>query len=193
MTIKIIKHLIVFTIMTFLFFAGCVSQEEPLDSSEPLTSGIDFIPIDQPLTDFTAWDLEGNEVQLADYKGDVIFLYFWATWCGPCRASIPTIQEFYEEHKDSGVVVLAVSSTQVELRGGTDPEQAEQQVEAFAEEKGITFPILLDRYSEGWQIYQQRGIPANYVIDEDGIVRFFRPGPYESKQQMIDFLTLARN
>ncbi len=51
--------------------------------------------------------------------------------------------------------------------------------------------MILDRYSKGWQIYQQRGIPANYVIDREGVVRFFRPGSYLDKQQMVEFLKLA--
>jgi cytochrome c-type biogenesis protein len=207
------KKLIVILLFIVLL-SGCTVRNEPREaknvqdgvSAQPnasaaqndsqaeqiaLTEGIDYIKIDQPAEDFTAWDFEGNEVQLSDYKGNVVFLYFWATWCGPCREKMPMIQEFYEDHKNQGVVVLAISSTVVELRGGNDANIAKDQVKRFIEDNGFTFPVLLDRYSEGWEIYQQRGIPANYVIDREGIVRFFRPGSYLDKQQMIEFLRLA--
>ena len=165
-------------------------QDDPQRDQSALIEGFDYIKIDQPAEDFTAWDFEGNEVQLSDYKGKIVFLYFWATWCGPCREKMPIIQEFYEEHKDQGVVVLAVSSTEVEMRGRKDADAAQDQVKRFIEENGFTFPVFLDRYSEGWKIYQQRGIPVNYVIDREGIVRFLRPGPYTDKQQMVEFLRL---
>jgi len=104
---------------------------------------------------------------------------------------LPAIQEFYEQHKDDGVVVLALSSTVVELRGGQDFEAAKRQVHQFIEENGYTFPVLFDRHNDAWSIYQQRGIPVNYVIDREGVVRFLRLGSYADKQQMIEFLRLA--
>lgn len=185
------KLLIVVSLFIVLFLSGCAEQNNQQPDQTALVEGIDYIKIDQPAENFTAWDFEGNEAQLSDFKGNVVFLYFWATWCGPCREKMPMIQEFYEEHKSQGVVVLAVSSTVVELRGGSDPNTAKDQVKRFVEENGFTFPVLLDRYSEGWKIYQQRGIPANYVIDKEGVVRFFRPGSYLDKQQMVEFLRLA--
>jgi len=209
------KILIIVSLSIMLFLSGCTARIEPQGDQDTnvqpdenavkdelqedqaaLVEGIDYVKIDQPAEDFTAWDFEGNEVQLSDYEGNVVFLYFWATWCGPCREKMPIIQEFYEEHKDQGVVVLAVSSTVVEMRGGNDADAAEaaqDQVKRFIEENGFTFPVLLDRHSEGWDIYQQRGIPANYVIDREGVVRFFRPGSYLDKQQMIEFLRLIED
>lgn len=186
----IMKILVVLSLSIVLFLSGCAAQDEPQGDQTALVEGIDYVKMDQPAEDFTAWDFEGNEVQLSDYKGNIVFLYFWATWCGPCREKMPMIQEFYEEHKDQGVVVLAVSSTVVETRGGDDADSAQDQVKRFIDENGFTFPVILDRYSEGWKIYQQRGIPANYVIDREGAVRFFRPGSYLDKQQMVEFLRL---
>jgi len=180
-----------FLLLMVLVLSGCAAENEQQTDQPALTEGVDYITVDQMAQDFTAWDLEGNEIRLSDYKGNVVFLYFWATWCGPCREKMPTIQEFYEENKSKGVVVLAVSSTVVEMRGGSDENAAENQVRRFIDENGFTFPVILDRYSEGWQIYQQRGIPANYVIDTEGIVRFFRPGSYLNKRQMVEFLRLT--
>jgi len=209
------KILIIVSLSIMLFLSGCTARIEPQGDQDTnvqpdenvvkdelqkdqaaLVEGIDYVKIDQPAEDFTAWDFEGNEVQLSDYEGNVVFLYFWATWCGPCREKMPIIQEFYEEHKDQGVVVLAVSSTVVEMRGRNDADAAkaaQDQVKRFIEENGFTFPVILDRHSEGWDIYQQRGIPANYVIDREGVVRFFRPGSYLDKQQMIEFLRLIED
>lgn len=179
------------TMLVVFLIAGCARQDATQQNQNGLTESLDYVKIDEPAENFIAWDFEGNEVQLSDFKGDVVFLYFWATWCGPCREKMPMIQEFYEEYKDQGVVVLAVSSTTVELRGGSDADAARNQVKGFIDEKGYTFPVVLDRYNEGWEIYQQRGIPANYVINREGRVMFFRPGSYKDKQQMVEFLKMA--
>jgi len=94
------------------------------------------------------------------------------------------MEEFYEEYKDEDVVVLAVSSTSVELRGGTDDKAAEKKVRSFIQEHGYTFPVLLDRDDEAWKIYYRSVVPANYIIDKEGIVRYFKMGAFSGKQEM---------
>lgn len=148
--------------------------------------------MDIPIEDFELEDLNGNKIKLSDYKGKIVLLNFWGTWCPPCREEMPYFQEIYEEYKDDDVVVLTVNSTSVELRGGTDSEQAEKNARKFMEDNGYTFPVLLDKDDEVWAIYQQRGIPANYVIDKEGIVRYAFAGAYPSKEQIIQYIENIR-
>jgi peroxiredoxin len=147
-----------------------------------------YAVIDQPVVDFELEDLEGNKVSLSDLEGKIIFLNFWATWCPPCRDEMPHMQVFHEKYKDEGVVILGVSPNQVENRGGNDAEKAEKKVREFIAENGFTFPILLDRDDSVWEIYQQRGIPANYMIDKSGTVKYLKPGAFSSLEEMEAFL-----
>lgn len=140
--------------------------------------------MDIPMEDFESVDLDGNTIKLSDYKGKIILLNFWATWCPPCREEMPMMQEVYEKYKDQDVVILTVNPTSVELRGGTDSKKAENQVRKFIKDSGFTFPVLLDKEDKAWDIYQQRGIPVNYVIDKQGIVRYGFSGAFQSKEQI---------
>lgn len=209
-TIKILSLFVAF----LLFVSGCTTsketpQERPQDQvNEPQNGDTDkpsqdkgdsqnsaspqdilkgkyyFVEINKPMEDFEAEDLNGNKIKLSDYKGKIIFLNFWATWCPPCRAEMPHMEEFYAKYKDEDIVILAVNSTSVELKGGTDDKAAEKKVRNFIEEYGYTFPILLDRNDEGWKIYYQAGVPTNYIIDKEGIVRYLKVGAFSSQKEM---------
>jgi len=136
--------------------------------------------------------LQGNKVRLSDFKGKIVFLNFWATWCPPCREEMPFMQELYEKYKDKDIVVLAVNPNQVENRGVDDSEKAEQKVREFIKENGYTFPILLDRDDSAWAVYQQRGIPANYVIDKEGVIKYLKPGAFTGLEEMEAFAEAIR-
>ena len=107
--------------------------------------------------DFTLQDLSGKDVKLSDMKGKVVVLEFWATWCPPCRASIPGIEKIYESYKDKGVVVLAVSMDD----GGWDA------VQSFVKEYGIKYTVLKGS-DDVAQKYQVRSIPMLLVLDKEG-------------------------
>lgn len=143
-----------------------------------------FLEINKPMHDFEAEDLNGNKIKLSDYKGKIVFLNFWATWCPPCRAEMPHMEEFYAKYKDQDIVILAVNSTSVELKGGTDDKAAEKKVRDFIQQYGYTFPILLDRNNEAWKIYYQSGVPTNYIIDKEGIVRYLKIGAFSGQEEM---------
>lgn len=140
--------------------------------------------MDIPMEDFEAVDLSGDSVKLSDYKGKIIFLNFWATWCPPCREEMPVMQQIYEDYKDEDVVILAVNPTIVELQGGRDSDRAQKKVKEFLADKDYTFPIFFDEENKAWSIYQQRGIPVNYIIDKQGIVRYGFSGAFQNREQM---------
>ncbi len=196
--VYIIRRIALLLVAVLLVIAatGCALQgtrqelpdniEDPEEILAPYKNG--YAVIDQASEDFELLDLEGNLVKLSDLKGKIVFLNFWATWCPPCRDEMPHMQTFYERYKDQDVEILAVAPTSVENRGTGNSDKAERQVRAFIEEYGFTFPVLLDKEDEAWAVYQQRGIPANYVIDAKGIVRYLKPGSFLSVEEMEAFL-----
>ena len=108
--------------------------------------------------DFTLKDLDNKEVTLSDYKGKVVFIDFWATWCPPCRMSIPAVEELYEKFKDEDVVVFGINME-------SDPDK----VRSFAEENDMQYKILMRDQKVG-RYYGVRGIPAFYIINQEGKV-----------------------
>ena len=99
---------------------------------------------------------------LADYRGQVVLLNVWATWCGPCREEMPSIEALHRRYGPRGLKVVAVS---------IDDPGAEEAIRAFAHEYGLTFDILYDASGEIQRIYQTTGVPETFVIGRDGIIR----------------------
>ncbi len=118
--------------------------------------------------EFELTDQFGNTHTLDDYKGKVIFLNFWATWCGPCRNEMPEIQKLYEEYQaqgdDAEVVILGVAAP------GMGQEGSEEEITAFMEENGYTYPVLMDRTGEMFSFYGISAFPTTFMIDRDGNV-----------------------
>lgn len=122
-----------------------------------------------PAPDFTLPDLSGRRHTLSQYRGKVIFLNLWATWCPPCREEMPGMQKLYRELAGSDFVMLAVSE---------DADGA-AAVEPFVRELGLTFPVLLDPVGNLPHRLGITGYPETFVIDRHGnIVRHF-VGPYD--------------
>ena len=116
---------------------------------------------------FTLKDQYGKTHTLADYKGKVIFLNFWATWCPPCRAEMPDIQKLYERSTQEGenaVVVLGVAAPKL----GSEKDQA--GIKAFMDKNGYTYPVLMDKGGKLFEAYGIRAIPTTYLIDRNGNV-----------------------
>ncbi len=109
--------------------------------------------------DFTVQDLDGNEVSLSDYRGNLVFLNFWATWCPPCRAEMPSMQKLSERLSDQKFVILAV-----------DLQEPEMTVRQFIEDNRLTFSVLLDGEGQVGGMYAVRSIPTTYLIDRNGML-----------------------
>lgn len=108
-------------------------------------------------TDFKLKDLSGKEVSLSDFKGKKVFLNFFATWCPPCRAEMPEMEEFYQETKNSDLVMLTVNL-------GED----KATVQKFISSNKFNFPVLLDADTAVATKYQIASIPTSYFIDREG-------------------------
>lgn len=130
--------------------------------------------------DFTLTTLDGREVSLSDFKGQKVILNFWATWCPPCKAEMPHMQEYYEQyHEKANVEMLAVNLTTI--------DNGKEAIEKFAGEYGLTFPIPLDEDGVQGTVYQAQTIPTSYMIDTDGIIRHKILGPM-NKEMMIQLV-----
>jgi peroxiredoxin len=108
--------------------------------------------------DFTLPDLQGNAVSLSNLRGKVVLLNFWATWCYPCRIEMPSMQALYQDYRDQGFTILAISS---DVKG-------EDVVAPFVAEYGLTFPVLLDPGNVVGTRLRVPGIPMSYLLDKHG-------------------------
>ncbi|MGH7231815.1 MAG: TlpA family protein disulfide reductase [Nitrospiraceae bacterium] len=128
---------------------------------EPLTVG-------KAAPDFSLPDLNDKTVRLSDYRGKVVFLNFWATWCKPCREEMPSMEVLYKNFEARGFVVLAVSIDRVTTKKDIPP---------FVNGMSLTFPVLVDSWGQTDKRYKLMGVPETYIIDQEGILRDKVIGP----------------
>jgi peroxiredoxin len=112
--------------------------------------------------DFTLKALDGQTTSLSAQRGKVVVITLWASWCGPCRAEMPAIQKVYASEWDHGLTVLAVN--------GTFQDSA-SNASAFAQQYGLSFPILLDTDGRVSRMYLLSALPSTYIVDRRGIIR----------------------
>lgn len=127
--------------------------------------------VDRPLPEFNLPDLNGRAVRLSDYAGQPVLINFWASWCPPCRAEMPDLEALYTEHQAEGLVILAVNSG-----------ESQSIAAAYAEEYGLSFPVLLDEnaaLSDQWMI---NNLPATILVGRDGLVKVIHVGLLRSEQ-----------
>ena len=117
--------------------------------------------VDHVAPDFTLPDLEGNQISLSTYKGRVVLLNFWATWCPPCRLEMPTMEKAYRKYRDKGFEVVAVSVD-------AGPKSS---VKSFLRELGLSFQVLLDPDMETLRAFRGFSLPMTVVIDRQGVIR----------------------
>jgi thiol-disulfide isomerase/thioredoxin len=115
-------------------------------------------------------DVTGSAVSLDMYHGKVVLVNLWATWCPPCKAEMPTLQNFYDEYKDTGFVVIAIDSGEtIDL------------VKSFVGEFGLTFPVWLDEGDVTEKAFGTISLPSSWVIDRAGKVRLSWVGEISSR------------
>ncbi len=129
-----------------------------------------------PAFDFTLMDQYGTEHTLSDYKGKVVFLNFWATWCPPCREEMPDIEALY---KDSGlnqedIIVLGVANP-VSPEHPNNSDVSKEEIIAFMEENNYTFPVVFDETGEVLSNYYISAFPTSFFIDAEGNIFGYAP------------------
>lgn len=111
---------------------------------------------------FALSDLSGKMVSLQDLRGKVVLLNFWATWCGPCKREIPSLERLYQKRRDKGFVILAVNTERTSA----------STVSSFTEKYGMSFPILLNPQADVANNYWIRAIPTSFLLDKKGVIRW---------------------
>ncbi len=158
------RRAIVATVLLMLLFVGGLA-----------VSAVQAEELKGPAPDFTLKNRAGGNVRLADLRGDVVMINFWASWCGPCRQEMPLIEDIYNRYKDLGFTVLGVNVD-------NDPKLADK----LLKDVPVSFPVLLDSENRLSEIYKVDAMPSTVMVDRNGNMRFlhrgYKPG-YEAKYE----------
>jgi peroxiredoxin len=111
----------------------------------------------KPAQGFTLPNLDGQQVSLQQYRGQVVFLNFWATWCIPCREEMPAMEQLHQMFQQQGLIILAV-----------DLKESPDKVKAFFDQYQLSYTALLDGSGSVFRDYQVMGLPTTYLIGRDG-------------------------
>jgi len=134
--------------------------------------------VNKPAPDFALPGLDGKDVRLSDYRGKVVLVNFWGTWCEPCKDETPALQAIHQRLGDQGLVIIGVDLRNQE-RSGPD---GVADVRAFTERYGVTYPIALDVAGEMARAFQIYPIPTSFFIDPSGKIRYVRAGPIAAQE-----------
>lgn len=147
--------------------------QEPSDTTDPNEETVDSIDA----IDFKLNDLTGKEVLLSNYKGKIIYVNFWASWCDPCKYEMPFLEQLYKERKDTDLVILTVNL-----------QESKSVVDKFMADNKYTFPVLLDKDGEAANTYGIQSIPLSILIDKDFKIVSAHEGSMENYEMMRDFV-----
>jgi len=153
-----------------LLFSKSPSETFELFSVEP-------VEVNYQAPQIELKDLSLQEVSLNDFRKNIILVNNWAIWCPPCKAEMPTLQNYYQDHKEDGFVIIAIESG-----------EAVQEVTDFARKYSLTFPIWIDPEGIALEIFKNWDLPSSYVIDRQGIVRLTWTGAIDRKK-LDEFVT----
>ncbi len=132
------------------------------NSNSAPASDLSAVPVkmDYPAPELSLTDLHGSSTSLADYRGKVVLVNLWATWCPPCKEEMPALETFYRKHKDDGFAIVAVND------GDPTPD-----VVQFVKDYGLSFPVWLDpTYIATEKKFKTMNLPSSFVINRDGQV-----------------------
>jgi cytochrome c-type biogenesis protein len=168
---------------TFVGGTNDKKQEESIsveDTEKPLTETTQTPQEDKEVTpayNFTLTDQYGETHTLSDYKGKVVFLNFWATWCPPCKKEMPDIQQLYKEYNlnEDEVVFLGVANPK-SAAYPNNQDGTKDEIEKFLTENEYTFPVVFDETGEVFQNYYISSFPTTFMIDKEGNVYGYVPG-----------------
>lgn len=130
-----------------------------------------------PASEFSLTDLDGKSHKLEQYRGKVVLLNFWATWCKPCTTEMPAMQTVYDELREKGFVVLAVNELE-------DEGKVREHIVAYKH----TFPVLLDHENKVANQYGVFGLPVSVFIDQNGVVREYIKGGLLTEARIHDIV-----
>jgi len=152
---------------TRFFYLFCLALGLAWIWMSAVPEGTQMAPLSAPqpgflAPDFTLKTLDDQSIKLSDLRGKVVLVNIWASWCLPCRAEMPAMENVYQEYKDRDFVVLAVNST---------IQDSVTSAETFVEENQLSFPVLLDEDGSTTRAYRVQSLPTSIFIGKDGMIR----------------------
>ena len=133
---------------------GSNVSDEPGDYASVVPVAVNF-----PAPALELSDLQGKRASLEAYRGQVVLINNWATWCPPCRAEMPTLQAYFQDHREQGFTLIGIEAG--------DPQE---NVAEFAKQYSLSFPIWLDPQNESLSGFYNASLPNSYVVDKEGTV-----------------------
>jgi thiol-disulfide isomerase/thioredoxin len=131
----------------------------------PAWSAADDSVAATPAPAFTLMSRSGKPVSLGQFKGNVVMINFWASWCGPCRQEMPLLDAIYKQYKDLGFTLI-----------GVNVEPDSQAANHWLQQTPVSYPILYDTQSKVDKLYQVQAMPTTVIIDRQGMVRYVHRG-----------------
>lgn len=148
------------TLISCLFLLLAMGPSVPGNTSGGSISPMDSDSlINSRAPDFALRDMTGKNVTLSAFKGKVVLLNFWATWCPPCRAEMPSLNKLYQEKKSRGFEVIAIST-----------DRSLSSVKDFLEKNKVSFPVLFDGDRTAAKVYRVFSMPTTFLIDRNGTI-----------------------
>ena len=151
--------------------------EAPEETDQGEFPSVVPIQVDFAAPEINLSDLQGNPVSLSEYRGQIVLVNNWAIWCPPCKAEMPVLQAYYNEHKGKGFTIIAIEAG-----------EPEGEVKAFTEQYGLTFPVWPDQESKALVAFRNNSLPSSYVIDRNGQVRYTWTGAI-SRDMLEKYIT----
>ncbi len=172
---------VVIVLVGLIIYTGRDMFAEPAAAGRASAPASQNAPASEELVaapDFTLKDINGNDVSLKDYRGKLVFVNFWATWCGPCRAEIPAFVNLIDTYGKDGFVILGVS---------VDSPKDIKKIPAFMEQMKINYPVLLATEKVRMEYGGISSIPTTFVINQEGKVlgRIVGARPHEMFENII--------
>lgn len=163
------RAIIATSLLMLLFISGLV------------VSSVQAKELSGPAKDFTLPNKAGGNLRLADLRGEVVMINFWASWCGPCRQEMPLLENMYHQYKDLGFTILGVNVDH-------DPALADKLLRDIK----VSFPVLLDAKNDISKLYDIDAMPSTVMVDRSGNMRFlhrgFKPGYEKQYEDQIKLL-----
>ncbi|MDC8446975.1 MAG: TlpA family protein disulfide reductase [Nitrospira sp.] len=160
--------------LSFILFVVFVSMLAFL-SNDGWSMGSRVPAVGTAAEDFALVGLDGKEQRLSQYRGKVVLVNFWATWCKPCTTEMPAMQAIFDKLHDKGFVVLAINELEDEAK-----------VREHIQQYGHTFPVLMDRDNKVANQFGVFGLPVSVFIDEKGVVQEYIKGGLLTEQVILD-------
>ena len=158
------------TLKTALYILGIASLLQAAPVAAEISQG--------PAPDFTLKSHSGENLRLSEFRGEVVMINFWASWCGPCRQEMPLLDELYSQYQPMGFTIL-----------GVNVEEDSSQAKKLLKDIPVTFPVLFDNNSQVSKLYDVVAMPSTVLVDRSGNVRYlhhgYKPGYEEAYQQQV--------